>query len=160
MRSGSTMIVMSVSRAFPNLLTDDVAVTRDFYLELLGLTVAFDSDWFVNLTTGGSPAYELGIWLRNHELIPTEFQHSPAGTILSFVVDDVDAMHEDALARGVPVVAPPRNLFFGQRQLLLTDPNGTLVDISSPAEMSEEFAATLVQDGDTIRQQHRADTTE
>jgi catechol 2,3-dioxygenase-like lactoylglutathione lyase family enzyme len=72
------MTGMVISRAFANILTDDVAGTRDFYVDLLGSNVAFDSDWFVNLTTGsldpeqghGSPAAELGIWHRDHELIP------------------------------------------------------------------------------------------
>ena len=30
------------------------------------------------------------------------------------------------------VVAPPRDEFSGQRRLLVTDPNGYLVDVSSP----------------------------
>lgn len=148
---------MRVSRAFANVLTDDVAATRDFYVRLLGLTVAFDSDWFVNLTSpsrDGSPGCELGIWRRDHELIPEQFRQAPAGAVLSFVVDDVDAVYADARGRGLSIVAEPRNLFYGQRQLLLTDPNGALVDISTPVGMSDEFAATLVQDGDTIRQQH------
>lgn len=153
---------MIVSRSFANVLTDDVAATRDFYVGLLGLAVAFDSDWFVNLTSGalnledghGTPAGELGIWRRDHELIPERFRQAPAGTVLSFVVDDVDAVYAEAQRRQLPIVAKPRNLFYGQRQLLLTDPNGALVDVSTPVGMSDEFAATLVQDGETIRQQH------
>lgn len=152
---------MTVSRAFANVLTDDVAATRDFYVRLLGLTVAFDSDWFVNLTSpsgdGGAvqaaPGRELGIWRRDHELIPEEFRQRPAGTVLSFVVEDVDAVYTDAQQRGLPIVAVPRDLFYGQRQLLLTDPNGALVDVSTPVGISDEFAATLVQEGGTIRQQ-------
>jgi hypothetical protein len=70
--------------------------------------------------------------------------------VLSFVVDDVDAVHADAERRGLSVVAPPRNLFYGQRQLLLSDPNGALIDISTPTEPSEEFTASLVQDGGTV----------
>jgi catechol 2,3-dioxygenase-like lactoylglutathione lyase family enzyme len=154
------MARMVISRAFANVLTDDVAGTRDFYVELLGLRVAFDSDWFVNLTTGGldpeeghgTPAGELGIWRRDHELIPEGYRSTPAGTVLSFVVDDVDAVHADAAQRGLTIVAAPRNLFYGQRQLLLSDPNGALVDISTPSQPSEEFTASLVRDGDTIRQ--------
>ena len=150
---------MAVTRAFANVLTDDVASTRDFYVELLGLHVAFDSDWFVNLTAaaGGpgsesaTPAGELGIWRRDHELIPDEFRREPGGTVLSFVVDDVDAVHAEARRRGVVIVAGPRDLFYGQRQLLLSDPNGALVDVSSPIAMSEEFTASLVQEGDTVR---------
>lgn len=148
---------MVVSRTFPNILTDDVAATRDFYVALLGLTVAFDSDWFVNLAAPDSPACELGIWRRDHELIPEEHRRAPAGTVVTFVVDDVDAVHADAVRRGLPVVAAPRDLFYGQRQMLLTDPNGTLVDISTPVGMSEDFAATLVQEGDTFRQQRPTD---
>jgi hypothetical protein len=36
--------------------------------------------------------------------------------------------------------------------MLIVGPNGMLVDVSSPVAMSEEFSATLVRDGDTIRQ--------
>lgn len=150
---------MSISRAFPNILTDDLAATRDFYVDLLGFTVAFDSDWFVNLTIVDSPAAELGIWRRGHELIPSEWQQSPAGMVLTFVVDDVDAVHADAVRRGLSIVTAPRNLSYGQRQMLIADPNGALVDISTPVGMSEEFAATLVQDGDTFRQRRPTDTT-
>ncbi len=34
------MGVMDISRIFANILTDDVAATRDFYVNLLGLKVA------------------------------------------------------------------------------------------------------------------------
>lgn len=141
-----------VSRTFPNILTDDIAATRDFYVDLLGLHVAFDSDWFVNLRSEESPACELGVWRRDHELIPADFRHAPAGTVVSFIVDDVDAVHDDAVSRGLAIVEPPRDLFYGQRQLMLADPNGMLIDVSTPVEMSEEFASSLVEDGGTYRQ--------
>lgn len=150
---------MTVTRAFANVLTEDVAATRDFYATLLGLAIAFDSDWFVSLTSGrsdtedGTPTCEMGIWRRDHELIPAGFRRPPGGMVLSFVVDDVDAVYAQAQRSGLPIVAAPRNVFYGQRQLLLTDPNGALVDVSTPIAMSEEFTASLVQDGDTIRQQ-------
>ena len=149
---------MVVSRAFANVLTDDPATTRDFYVSLLGLTVAFDSDWFVNLTAnnpnteGTVPTSELGIWRRDHELIPAEFRDLPTGTVLSFIVEDVDAVHAEARRQRLSIVAEPRDLFYGQRQLLLTDPNGALVDVSTPIEPAPEFTASLVRNGDTIRE--------
>jgi catechol 2,3-dioxygenase-like lactoylglutathione lyase family enzyme len=150
---------MTVTRAFANVLTDDLAATRDFYVALLDLQIAFDSDWFVNLNSGhvdpdaGAPTCEMGIWRRDHDLIPADYQQAPAGIVFSFVVGDVDAVYVQAQRAGLPIVAGPRNLFYGQRQLLLTDPNGTLVDVSTPVAPSEEFNASLVQDGPTIRQQ-------
>lgn len=149
------MECMVISRLFANVLTDDVPGTRDFYVDLLSMRVTFDSDWFVDLAAEGSAPLELGIWRRDHELIPADHRQPPSGagtTILTFVVDDVDAVHDDAQRRGLTIVAPPRDLFYGQRQMLLTDPNGVLIDISAPASMSDDFLASLEQDGDTVRQ--------
>ena len=51
---------------------------------------------------------------------------------LTFVVDNVDDIHARAVVRGLPIVQPPRDEFYGQRRFLTRDPDGTLVDISSP----------------------------
>jgi hypothetical protein len=47
----------------------------------------------------------------------------------------------------VPLVAPPRDLFHGRRQMLVTDPNGMLVEISSPSTPSPAFTAELGRRG-------------
>jgi PhnB protein len=141
-----------INRAFPNILSDRVAVTRDFYRDVLGFTVTFDSGWFVNLASPTDAAGELGIWRRDHELIPEAYRAAPAGVVLSVVVDDVDAVHAGAAERGVTVVAPPRDQFYGQRSCLLRDPDGLLVDVSTPCAMSDEFAASLETVDGVVRQ--------
>lgn len=123
---------MTIRRVFLNILSDRLPATRDFYVQLLGFQVAFESDWFINLQEPTQPLNELGIWRRDHELVPEAFRAAPQGAILSFVVDDVDAVFADASDRAVKIVAPPRDLFYGQRSLLVADPNGLLVDISTP----------------------------
>lgn len=139
---------MTVRRAFPTILSDRLPETRDFYVTLLGFEVAYDSDWFVSLLLrDGEVAHELGIWQVGHELVPTTFRADPAGMILTFVVDDVDALHARARQAGLPVVAPPRDLFYGQRQMLVTDPNGVLVDVSTPCPASPAFRAELERRG-------------
>lgn len=127
---------MTIRRVFLNILSDRLPETKDFYVGLLGFTVAFDSDWFINLQEPTQPLNELGIWKRDHELVPEEYRANPQGGILSFVVDDVDAAFADANDRGLKVIAPPRDLFYGQRSMLIEDPNGLLVDISTPIPMS------------------------
>lgn len=130
---------MSVNRAFVNVLSDRLPETRDFYAGLLGLTVAFDSDWFVNLQDPDKPGNELGVWRRDHALVPEEHRavapSGPSGTILTFVVDDVEAVHRRAEALGRTIVEPPRDTFYGQRSMLLKDPNGQLVDVSTPTSV-------------------------
>jgi catechol 2,3-dioxygenase-like lactoylglutathione lyase family enzyme len=136
---------MAVRRAFPNILSDRLPETRDFYVGLLGFEVGYDSDWFVALV--GDGGHELGIWQVGHELVPPSYRAEPAGLILTFVVDDVDEIHGVARRAGLPVVAPPRDLFYGQRQMLLTDPNGLLVDVSTPSTPSPAFRDDLARRG-------------
>jgi catechol 2,3-dioxygenase-like lactoylglutathione lyase family enzyme len=123
---------MAIARLMANICSQDLAASRDFYQSLLDLKVTFESDWFVQLTSGRT-SLELGIIQQDHELIPPEFHAAPQGCYLTFVVDDVDAVYARAQALGLAIRQPPKDEFYGQRRLLLTDPNGLLIDISSPA---------------------------
>ena len=130
-------------RCFVNLLSDDPARLRDWYVELFGWRVDFDSDWFVHLQADGNDDVELGILRRDHEIVPTELHDATSGVIVTIVVDDADATHRRAVELGAEVVEAPRDLFYGQRRLLLRDPEGTLVDASSECAPSAEFIASL-----------------
>ena len=77
----------------------------------------------------------------------SQYRADPAGVILTFVVDDVDAVHTEARRLRLPLVAPPRDLFHGRRQMLVTDPNGMLVEISSPSTPSPAFTAEMARQG-------------
>jgi PhnB protein len=63
--------------------------------------------------------------------------------MVTLVVPDVDDVHRLVLERGVDLVEAPRNLFYGQRRMLLRDPIGTLVDVSSECPPAPEFLASL-----------------
>lgn len=144
---------MALVRSFPTILSDRLPETRDFYVSLLGFHVAFDSDYYVALATPpdveGGPACELAVWAVGHETVPPPYRADPAGIVLTFVVDDVDALHVEARRQGVPVVAPPRDQFYGRRRMLVTDPNGLLVDVSTPSTPSPEFRAEMMRRGIT-----------
>ncbi|MDB9527643.1 hypothetical protein PN498_16725 [Oscillatoria sp. CS-180] len=59
------------------------------------------------------------------------FQASSQGIYLTFVVPDVDDCHAKAQAMNVKILQPPTDEFYGQRRMLLVDPNGVLIDISA-----------------------------
>ncbi|PVZ13062.1 VOC family protein [Actinomycetospora cinnamomea] len=139
---------MAMRRSFPTVLSDRLPETRDFYVDLLGFEVAFDSDWYVALRRSDRDAeHELALWAVGHELVPPPYRADPGGVILTFLVDDVDAVHAEARRLRIPVVAPPRDLFHGRRQMLVTDPNGMLVEVSSPSTPSPAFAAEIRRRG-------------
>jgi len=121
-----------MNRCFSNILSKNVSATATFYEELLGMRRHFDSNWFVILAHDNIEGLELGILQRNHEIVPEAVQAAPAGVMITFVVDDCDAVHERALKQGALVVETPVDMPYGQRRMLLKDPDGTVVDISAP----------------------------
>jgi catechol 2,3-dioxygenase-like lactoylglutathione lyase family enzyme len=123
---------MSFSRILPNICSDRLSESRDFYVALLGFEIRYDSDWYLQLRNPSNYEQEFGIILRSHNLVPQEFQTAPTGMYVTFVVPDVDEVYEKALAMGLRIVQEPRNEFYGQRRFLTTDPNGCLIDICSP----------------------------
>mgnify|MGYP006290493261 FL=1 len=136
---------MSVQRCFIDILAPDVVATRDFYVELLGFRATFTSDWFVNLAAPDQPLLEIGILREGHEIVP---RSAGGGAMLTVVVPDADAVFAAAKARGVEVVEPPRDLFYGQRRVLLRDPAGTLVDVSSECAPDPAWMARVKQADD------------
>lgn len=123
---------MAVRRLLSNISSERLQESRDFYADLLGMEVASESDWYIRLRSPSDPGLELGLIQRNHPLLPAHWRAAPVGMYLTFVVDNVDDIHARAVVRGLPIVQPPRDEFYGQRRFLTRDPDGTLVDISSP----------------------------
>jgi len=121
-------------RILTNICSDDLSVSKNFYVELLGFNVMYDSDWYVQLCSPESPEIEYGIIQRDHELVPSEYQKLPNGMYVTFVVSDVDVIYEKALEMRISIIQEPRNEFYGQRRFLAKDPNGCLIDICSPWE--------------------------
>lgn len=129
---------MATSRILCNVLTDDVQRARRTYIDLFDLEVAFDSDWFVQLTIPGGS--ELGLLRRDHPTVPVAYRHEPAGVVLTFVVDAVEPVLACARRLGLDVVAEPHDTDYGQRRVLLRDPDGTLIDVSAPvAPLASEY---------------------
>ncbi len=121
-----------MQRSFTNVLSGDVQKTSAFYENLLGMTRHFDSDWFVILTHEGIEGLEFGILQRDHAIVPPDIRAAPAGIIITFVVTDCDEVYRRAVAAKASVVEPPTDMAYGQRRMLLRDPDGTVLDVSAP----------------------------
>ena len=119
-------------RILTNICSDDLKKSKDFYVDLLDFKVKFDSDWYVQLCSPEDSEIEYGIIQRDHELVPKEYQNTPNGMYVTFVVENVDVIYEKALKMGIDIIQEPSNEFYGQRRFLTKDPNGCLIDICSP----------------------------
>lgn len=121
-----------MNRAFTNILTKNVAITAQFYQDLLGMKRIGDFGWFVILSHDDMPQYEIGILDQDHETIPETVPTGPAGFIVTFVVDDVEEVYAQAVAIKAEIIQKPTDLPYGQRRLLVRDPAGGVVDVSAP----------------------------
>jgi len=119
------------NRLITNICSDNLAESCEFYTKLFDFNVEYNSDWFIQLISKDKKL-ELGIIDRTNEIVPKDFQNNPQGFYLTFVVDNVDEIFEIVKSEKIEIISEPSNTFYGQRRLLLKDPNGTLIDISSP----------------------------
>lgn len=122
---------MKINRMMSNICSEQLAASRDFYTKLFDFSVEYDSDWFVHLISKDKQL-ELGIIDINSEIVPAEIRQQPTGTYITFVVNKVDDLYRVAKTHEYTIVQQPEDTFYGQRRMLLKDPNGFIVDVSSP----------------------------
>jgi len=116
-----------LNRIMTNICSDYLVETKNFYTKLFD----YESDWFIHLISKENKL-ELGIIQKSNDLVPVEFQNKPQGFYISFVVENADEIFKIAEKENYEIVSIPEDTFYGQRRLLLKDPSGSLVDISSP----------------------------
>lgn len=117
---------MNITSTAISLNVTDVEASAAF-AALLGFTEAMSADGFVSLEhpTAGVNVIFLRTGLSTFK--PAEIA-GPAGqgTLLAFVVDDVDAEFARIAASGARVVTPPETEPWGERYCQFADPNGLI----------------------------------
>jgi lactoylglutathione lyase len=122
-----------ITSGLVNLYTDDIEAAVRFYRDLLGLEETFrtpsaGTPEHVEMGAGG---FTVGVGTveaarRVHGVDPTPGARSVA---LVLWTDDVDATYAALLAAGVPGVSPPHDTGNANRNALVLDPDGTLVEL-------------------------------
>lgn len=128
------------SNLYPLIQVRDVAATARFYIAHFGFVPVFESDWYVQLR-GGSKGQELAIIAHDHDSIPPAGRQPSVGVILSFEVEDAAAEAQRLAQAGIPLAQPLRDEVFGQRHVIVADPNGILIDIITPIDPDPDWLA-------------------
>ena len=111
---------MAISRAVPNIKSDQPAATRDFFVGL-GFEVVMDLGWVMTVASPANPAVQVNI-------IGNDDMSAPG---ISVDVADVDAVHAAVVERGFEIVYPLRDEDWGVRRFMLREPSGTTVNVLS-----------------------------
>jgi catechol 2,3-dioxygenase-like lactoylglutathione lyase family enzyme len=123
---------MNVKVFGPCLLVQDVLASARFYIEHFGFQPRVELDWFTTLSHEDRP-YELAFVRADHDTVPEGYRgRHTQGLIIGLLVPDAAAVDARLRAAGVRVVLPLRDEPFGQRHVMVADPNDVLVDVVQP----------------------------
>jgi hypothetical protein len=112
---------VAISRAVPNIRSDQPGETRDFFVDLFGFEVAMDLGWVLTVASPSNPSVQVTVISGD----------DPAAPGISVGVDDVDAIHAKAVERGYEIAYPLRDEEWGVRRFMLREPSGTLINVVS-----------------------------
>lgn len=128
---------------FPVISCSDLDAARDFYRELLGLDVVFESGWYTLLRSRTDSKVQLGFVLANHPTVPRELGTTTSGVLVSVIVRNVDDVFARAVEMNAKVVWPLCDEAFGQRHFMAADPTGLVVDVITPIRPARGFLGAV-----------------
>ncbi|WP_029261726.1 MULTISPECIES: VOC family protein [unclassified Microbacterium] len=117
---------MNIAQTAISLNVDDVAASAAFAKTHFGFEEAMSAEGFVSLQHPDAPNLiflETGLGsFRPQEIAGSAGQ----GTLLVFVVEDIDAEFARIDAAGARVITPPETEPWGERYCQFADPNGII----------------------------------
>lgn len=116
---------MAVKRIKPNILSDDFPASRSFYNDVIGLGGGEGLDWIL-FFGGNEREVQLSVMA-----LDIKAQVHPD---VSVEVDDVDDVHERAVAAGFEIVYPLTDEDWGLRRFFVRDPSGAVINVTQHAE--------------------------
>ena len=117
---------MTIRRAIPNLLSGDLAATRDFYASFLGFDVAMDEEGFTMFASPSNRTAQITVADKDN---PGQDRGISIAKV-SVEVEDVDALHAKAVEQGLDIVYPLTNEPWGIRRFFVKAPDGTVVNVA------------------------------
>lgn len=114
---------MGIRRVVPDIQSQRFQESRQFYVEVLGFEVGMEMDWVMTLVSPTNPTAQV--------TFITEDASAAVQPQMSVEVDDVDAVHAEAVRRGVEIVHPLTDEPWGVRRFFVRDPNGVVINVLS-----------------------------
>lgn len=117
-----------MTHLYPIITTPNLGECREFYRRAFGARVLFEQDWYVHLSVDG---WEIGFLHPNHPKRLPVFQHTSLtrGVCVALEVDDVQALHDELLARGIELLGKLGEHPGGERAFSLMDPAGIVLNV-------------------------------
>jgi predicted enzyme related to lactoylglutathione lyase len=132
---------MGIRRIVPNIVSSHPDLCRDFYAGFPGLRIGMDMGWIVTYVSQENPTAQVSI-VRGGDSPPA----ADRSVSLTVEVADVDRAHQEAVARGYPILYPLTNEPWGVRRFHVADPNGIVINVMCHLPKSGVGQAAASQD--------------
>lgn len=112
---------MAVKRVVANIAADRVGAAKSFYGDVLEMRIVMDLGWIVTFAADACAAPQISV-----------LSEGGSGTFvpdISIEVDDLDAVHQRAVAAGFAIEYGPVAEPWGVTRFYVRDPFGRLVNI-------------------------------
>ncbi len=113
---------MSVRRVVPNIRSEEMRESREFY-GLLGFEEVMNHGWIMTPASPSRPTAQISVM--------THDRTGPVTPDISVEVDDVDAAYAAVRDSGAEIVHPLQDEEWGVRRFFVRDPNGQVVNVLS-----------------------------
>jgi catechol 2,3-dioxygenase-like lactoylglutathione lyase family enzyme len=114
---------LSIRRVVPDIKSHNLAESRVFYVDFLGMELAMDMGFVMTFVSPSNPTAQISV-----------VRDDGGSTLLpdvSVEVADVDLVHQRAVERGLKIVYPLTDEPWGVRRFFVVDPNGTIINVLS-----------------------------
>ena len=117
---------MTIRRAVPNVLVDDIEAAQAFYSGFLGFDIAMDEPGFTMFASPSNRTAQITVAADDDRAQDRGVREAR----ISVEVEDVDALHEKAREQGLEIVYPLTNEPWGIRRFFVRSPDGTVINVA------------------------------
>ncbi len=116
-------------RIVPNIYSNDMEKSKQFYTCFLGMELAMDMGWILTFVSKENKTAQISIF-QNKENKPL----NNSVIFLSIEVFDIDKWYERAIQEKIEIIYPITNENWGVRRFFIKDPNGATINLLSHLE--------------------------
>jgi catechol 2,3-dioxygenase-like lactoylglutathione lyase family enzyme len=122
---------MSITRIIPEVRSNNLAETRDFYTGILGLVIDMEEGDFLMMSSPANTSAQLIVNDNGHAGLPPGFAVDVGNP------QRLQQIYQSVIDRGLPIVEPLTDKPWGIRRFSVIDPTGVRVTVISHIDMPQ-----------------------
>jgi predicted enzyme related to lactoylglutathione lyase len=115
---------ISIHRIVPNIYSNDLEKSKQFYIEFLGMELVMDLGWILTFASTENPTAQISIFQNDKKE-----KLDNTAIFLSIEVSDIDKLYERAKKQNWKIVYPITDEPWGVRRFFVKDPNGATINL-------------------------------